>query len=409
MGKVVQSSRDLTPADRKAFDRMIRCRPNLCRICNVGDLFDLQGLVVLHAGPAIEDSSNLSEPLANAVVVAILFEGWASDQSTARRLLKDGRIILKAAQDFGAVTPLAAVISPSMLVLVVEDLEKIGKPIVTPLNGGARNALRFGIANRPTLENIRWLNSHLGPAMAAAIDKPIDLLELAARALDAGDDCHGLTTEGTKLLGRALSQERGWKILGGQVTRFMSVAESFFLNVWMAASRCILSAAEDISGSSLVVGMGGNGHHFGIRLAHEPRKWTSTLSSPPLGPWQDSSDLSALGAIGDSAVIEGLGLGAMSWLQRERIPMEMKKFLPVNKLDIIRNLLVGRHEKLQSNIGLIARDIVKAGVSIPISLGVLDRKGEGGLAGRGIYFPPMTLFESAIDHQYDQNGGKTSI
>jgi len=99
----------------------------------------------------------------------------------------------------------------------------------------------------------------------------------------------------------------------------------------------------------------------------------------------------------------------MSWLQRERIPMEMKKYLPVNKLDIIRNLLVGRHEKLQSNIGLIARDIVKAGVSIPISLGVLDRKGECGLAGRGIYLPPMTLFESAIDHQYDQNGGKTSI
>lgn len=406
---MVRGGEDLTPADKKAFGRMIRCKPNLCRICNAGELLGLEGLVVLHAGPAIEDPRNLSEPLANAIVVAILFEGWASDQSTARTLLSDGRIILKAAQDVGAVTPLAAVISPSMLVLVIEDLENIGNPIVAPLNGGTKNALRFGIANQPTLENVKWLNDHLGPAMASAIYKPIDLLELAAIALDSGDDCHGVTTEGTKLLGRALSRERGWDFFGEEVARFMSTAESFFLNVWMAASRCILSAAEDISGSSFVVGMGGNGHRFGVRLAHEPKKWTSTLSSPPLGAWRDSSDWSALGAIGDSAVIEGLGLGAMSWIQKNRIPMEIEKFLPTKKLDLIRNLLAGKHQTIQANVGLIVQDIVQAGVSIPISLGVLDRIGKGGLIGRGIYCPPMTLFESALKGQYDDNGGKTTI
>ncbi len=405
---MVRGNGDLTPADKKAFGRMIRCKPKLCRICNAGELLGLEGLVVLHAGPAIEDPRNLSEPLGNAIIVAILYEGWASDQSTARRLLSDGRIILKAAQDVGAVTPLAAVISPSMLVLVIEDLENIGNRIVAPLNGGTKNALRFGIANQLTLNNVRWLNDYLGPAMASVIDKPIDLLELAAIALDSGDDCHGITTEGTKLLGRALSRERGWGILGGEVTRFMSTAESFFLNVWMAASRCILSAAEDISGSSFVVGMGGNGHRFGVRLAHEPKKWTSTLSSPPLGPWQESSDWSALGAIGDSAVIEGLGLGAMSWIQRDRIPMEIEKFLPTKKLDLIRNLLAGKHQTIQANVGLIVQDIVQAGVSIPISLGVLDRIGKGGLIGRGIYFPPMTLFESALKREYDHNGGKTT-
>jgi hypothetical protein len=89
--------------------------------------------------------------------------------------------------------------------------------------------------------------------------------------------------------------------------------------------------------------------------------------------------------------------------------MEIEKFLPTKKLDLIRNLLAGKHQTIQANVGLIVQDIVQAGVSIPISLGVLDRIGKGGLIGRGIYCPPMTLFESALKGQYDDNGGKTTI
>ena len=71
-------------------------------------------------------------------------------------------------------------------------------------------------------------------------------------------------------------------------------------------------AANGITGSSLITGMGGNGIRMGLQIAGLPGRWFTELASPPNGEIQENLSLDRrLGAIGDSAVVEALGLGAM--------------------------------------------------------------------------------------------------
>ncbi|WP_261007651.1 DUF1116 domain-containing protein, partial [Bordetella pertussis] len=48
-------------------------------------------------------------------------------------------------------------------------------------------------------------------------------------------------------------------------------------------SKCMLSAAEGMAGSSLVTAMGGNGREAGIQLAALPGRWFSRRCGAPRG------------------------------------------------------------------------------------------------------------------------------
>ena len=53
-----------------------------------------------------------------------------------------------------------------------------------------------------------------------------------------------------------------------------------FLNLWMAATKTIMLAANGITGSSLITGMGGNGIRMGLQIAGLPGRWFTELASP---------------------------------------------------------------------------------------------------------------------------------
>ena len=58
--------------------------------------------------------------------------------------------------------------------------------------------------------------------------------------------------------------------------------------------------------------MGGNGVEMGIQIAGLPGQWFTMPAQPPRGKFDLDIPMNrALGAIGDSAVVEGFGLGAM--------------------------------------------------------------------------------------------------
>ena len=108
----------------------------------------------------------------------------------------------------------------------------------------------------------------------------------------------------------------------------------------------------------------------------------------------------ALGAIGDSAVVEAFGLGAMAI---EFSPGQMDalgSYLPDDAEARTNGLSVGAHpyfRDLDIRLGTTARAAVAHGSGPMIGLGILDRLGEAGRLGGGIYDMPVAPFKAAMD------------
>ena len=86
-------------------------------------------------------------------------------------------------------TPLAAVVSSSMLLHVVADAAGsdaggAAPAAYAPINGGSGPAMRLGLRSEAVLEHIRWLN---GP-MAEVFDRALTLAEVQAHAARGSRD-----------------------------------------------------------------------------------------------------------------------------------------------------------------------------------------------------------------------------
>ena len=208
--------------------------------------------------------------------------------------------------------PLAAVLSPGMVVHVVADRRDPARVAYSPLNGGNGPAMRLGLAEERVVAHLRWLNGEFAEALGTAFRQPIDLIPIADRALAEGDDCHGRTIRATALLLERLRPHFRLDAARKRAVEFIAGSPSFFLNLWMAASHCIASAGM-APGSSVVTALGGNGIETGLQVGGLKGRWFVRPAEPPKGRLEPGIDQSErLGAIGDSALIDGLGLGAMA-------------------------------------------------------------------------------------------------
>ena len=189
-------------------------------------------------------------------------------------------------------------------------------------------------------------------------------------------------------------------ILDEDARAFMDSSPSLFLNLWMAASKCIMTCAAGIDQSSFITAAAGNGRETGIQVSGLPGQWFTAEAAPPKGKFDvDVPAERALGAIGDSAVVEALGLGAMAI---DLSPGQMENlgpFLPDDSRARFDALPAGPHpyfRHLGVHLGLTARAVAKAGVGPVIGLGILDRDGNQGRLGGGIYDMPADPFRDAL-------------
>lgn len=386
-------------ADRTALDRLVAARPVWTGLAPAGDVLGLGDRILLHAGPPIGEAG-LCRPIANSAASAAIFEGWARDLDDAHRLVASGRIALRPAQDANAVVPLASIISPSMIVQTVEDADDVGRRAVAPLNGGSGPALRLGMAGPEVVAHIEWLNTTLTEALQPLAAERLDLIAMADAALAAGDDCHGRTMAATADLFDRLTRAGG--SLPDDVVRFLETGPSFFLNLWMAACRCIASAAEGVPGSTVVTALGGNGDQVGVKLSGAPDRWATVPAEPPTGALETGIDpADRLGAIGDSALVDALGFGAMAMHHAPAQREALGAYMPAPSDELGQALFLDRHAgftRAAVRTGLPARRIAQSGRSLAISLGMLDRTGQRGRIGGGISVPSTMLFARALEN-----------
>jgi hypothetical protein len=395
-------------ANAAAVRAIEAARPHAVTVAPAGQVIDgLGDRTLLHAGPPIA-WERVCDPQRRALVAACLLEGWAPSREVAARRLADGEIRLRCGNDHGHVGPMTGVCSPSMAVWVVRD-EATGTTAFSTLNEGPGRTLWFGVDDDEAVENVRFLRDRAGPLLAKLLERigPIDVLDLAAQGLQMGDELHMRSQATTNLLWRRLLP--AFAAEGGEdVAAALSANHLFFLNLVMAAAKCASLAAAGAEGSSVVTLMSRNGTDMALQLAGHPGRWF-TAPAPPV---QDAllregfaPDDAALD-IGDSAVLECIGLGGMAVAAAPAVAA----FFGGGAADaaarsrLMGEICTGRSARFTlpaldhagSPVGIDARLVVELGIGPQITTGVLHATGGAGQIGAGIAHQPVEPFREAL-------------
>ena len=168
----------------------------------------------------------------------------------------------------------------------------------------------------------------------------------------------------------------------------------------MAACKCLLTAANGIAGAALVTAAGGNGAEFGLQVAGRPGQWFTAEAEPPRGDLGGHRPERALGAIGDSAIVDFAGFGAMALSYAPAQQAALAAHAPADWLSLPAALTAGVHPDfgtLAFRTGISARRALASGRRPIVALGILDKLGEAGRLGGGIYRAPLAPFAEALE------------
>jgi hypothetical protein len=275
------------------------------------------GQKLLHAGPPLP-WMRMCGAMRNAILGAILYQGWASNLDEAESLVQSGEVELDSAHSHGMLGPMAGVVSPSMPVLVLENITFGNRAYVT-INEGLGRTLRFGANDDSVLERLRWIECKLAPLLGEAVQLggSVDILTIAERALQRGDECLNRNKSATSLLFRKLAP---WLVRTSfarediaEALLFLDSNDHFFLNFSMAASKATMDAAAGVPGSSIVSCMAANGVQFAIQVAGLPGIWFACPAPTAEGRYFSGyGEEDANPVMGDSYLSEAAGLGGVA-------------------------------------------------------------------------------------------------
>ncbi len=403
---------DIDTANLTAVTRMMDARPILKGVATARDVIPgMKENLILHAGPPIE-WGRMSGPLRGAVTGALLFEGRAQDEDEATALVERGAVEFAPCHEHNAAGPMAGVISPSMMVYVVENVTH-GNRAFSNLNEGYGKVLRYGAYSAEVLNKLRWMNEALGPALAAALAETdgIDLRALIAEALHMGDEGHNRNKAGSLLFLKQLAPLLAKVVsdreeLGG-ILQFIGDNALSVLNPVMAACKAMTDATHGVEGSTVVTAMARNGTDFGIRVSGLGGQWFTAPAEIPVGLFfsgftQDDANPD----IGDSAITETAGIGGFAMATAPAI-VTFVGGTPKDALNAtleMYEITVAEHRHFTmpaldfrgTPTGIDLRKVVELGITPRINTGIAHKLPGIGQVGAGLVRPPVGMFEEAV-------------
>jgi Protein of unknown function (DUF1116) len=398
-------------ANQAALQKILAAEPVLTDVRRAGELIpelDARRLM-LHAGPPI-DWPRMCGPLKGAICGAIVFEGWAPDLPAAENLAASGGVEFAPNHHFGAVGPMTGITTKSMPLLVVEN-RAFGNRAMCTLNEGLGKVMRFGGNDAEVLARLAWLRYEFGPLLGNAIRTAgrVALNPLIARGLSMGDEMHQRNVACSSLLLRALAPSLAR--VGHDLApafEFMGGNDQFFLNVAMAMGKAILDPARGVDGSSIVTAMCRNGTDFGIRVAGLGDAWFTAPVEMPQGlyfPGYTAADANP--DIGDSAILETVGLGAFAMAAAPAVAgfvgaggfAEAVAYTrSMGEISAARNpkWAIPALEFAGTPTGIDVRRVVETGITPAINTGIAHRLPGVGQVGAGVARAPLACFEKAL-------------
>jgi len=400
-------------ANEEALRRLLAGEPVLVDVIPAAQAIpELSDRMILHAGPPIE-WERMCGPLRGAIMGIAVFEGWANDLDDAARKAAAGAFAFHPNHHFGAVGPMTGMTTPSQPVMVVEN-RAFGNRAYCAINEGLGKVMRFGGNDAGVLDRLRWMRNVLGPTLGRALRETggIPLKPLIARGLTMGDEMHQRNVACSSLLMRQLAP------MLAQTARltdelaaclaFIGGNDQFFLNVAMAMGKALTDPARNIAGSSVVTAMSRNGTDFGIRVAATGDRWFTAPVEMPAGIFFPGfSERDANPDIGDSAIVETIGLGGFAmaaapavvgYVGAGRASQAAAFTRAMSEITVGTNpaWTIPAMDFAGVPTGIDVRLVVETGVAPTINTGIAHREPGVGQVGAGVVKAPLKCFEDAL-------------
>jgi Protein of unknown function (DUF1116) len=400
-------------ANQETLRRMLAGEPVLVDIAPAATAIpELAGRVILHAGPPVT-WARMCGPMRGAVMGIAVFEGWAKDLDDAAAQAAAGAFAFHPNHHFGAVGPMTGMTTASQPVMVVEN-RAFGNRAYCAINEGLGKVMRFGGNDAEVLNRLRWLKDVLGPALGRALRESggIPLKPLIARGLTMGDEMHQRNVACSSLLLRQLAPALARTATGGEelaaTLAFIGGNDQFFLNVGMAMGKSLTDPARNIAGSSVVTAMSRNGTDFGIRVSATGDRWFTAPVEMPTGIYFPGfSEKDANPDMGDSAIVETIGLGAFAMAAAPAVVGYVGAGRASQAASFTRSmaeLTIGANpawtipamDFAGVPTGIDIRLVVETSLAPTINTGIAHREPGVGQVGAGIVKAPLKCFEDAL-------------
>jgi hypothetical protein len=189
---------------------------------------------------------------------------------------------------------------------------------------------------------------------------------------------------------------------------FIAGNDQFFLNIAMAMAKSMLDPAQGVTHSTLVTAMSRNGSEFGVRVAALGERWFTAPVEMPQGlyfPGFSAADANP--DIGDSAIVECVGLGAFAMAAAPAVAGFVGAGGFQDALGYSRamgEIAAARNPKWQIPAldfagvatGIDVRRVIETGIAPAINTGIAHRKAGIGQVGAGVARAPLACFERAL-------------
>jgi hypothetical protein len=399
-------------ANQKACDLMISAHPITTGVAKAIDVVPgMREDLLLHAGPPVT-WERMAGPVRGAMIGALLMDKKAKTPEEAEEMLASGKITWEPCHHHSCAGPMAGVISPSMMVYIVED-KVHGNKAYSGLNEGRGKVLRMGAYSEEVIERMQWMNDILGPTLDKALKAlgGVDVRAMLAKALHMGDDGHNRLDAASLLFTNALAPSivkvASDPQTASDIIKFLGENALSILNPVMAACKTMCDAAAGIEGSTIVTVMTRNGTDFGIRVSGLGDQWftgpagvVDALYFPGFTVEDANPD------IGDSTITETAGIGAFAMagapaivtfisgtprdalnttLDMYEITYAEHKFFTIPALDF-----------RGTPTGIDIRKIIEKSMAPRLNTGVAHKDPGVGQVGAGVVEPPMNIFEDAL-------------
>jgi len=403
---------DIEKANATVVERMMEARPVVTGVAKALDVIPgMRENLLLHAGPPVT-WERMAGPMKGAMVGALMFEGKAKSWEEAEGLLTSGKVTFEPCHHHSCTGPMAGVISPSMLVYIVEN-KTHGNKAYSNLNEGRGKVLRMGAYSPDVLARLRWMNEVYGPLVGKALELMggLDLRVLLGKALHMGDDGHNRLDAAslfyTTLLAPSVVRAAPDAEIAAEVIRFMGDNALTTLNQTMAGCKTMTDAGHNVEGSTIVTVMARNGTDFGIRVSGLGDQWfTGPAGHVKALYFPGFSEKDANPDIGDSTITETAGIGGFAMAAAPAI-VTFISGKPQDAIDTtldMYEITYAEHKYFTipaldfrgTPTGIDIRKVIEKGILPRVNTGVAHKDPGVGQVGAGVVTPPANIFEEAL-------------
>jgi hypothetical protein len=156
-------------ANARALARIVRRAPRWVGVAPAREVLKLEERVLLHAGPALNDSTRPPPAMRYAAMLACLHEGWAADEAAAAHLIQSGEVRLEPGGAHRVATPLVAMVSASTTLAVIDAGEaEASARWYGFLGTGGGAQMRFGALDRAIVERLKFSRANAAARLCRA-------------------------------------------------------------------------------------------------------------------------------------------------------------------------------------------------------------------------------------------------